>query len=476
MDRTARLIFAFILAALAPLTALPASAADAPKPTEKKKWNVLWILGDDLSPDLGCYGDPLVKTPNLDKLAEEGVRFTHAFTTAPVCSASRSALITGMWQTSIGAQNHRRNGREKIDLPKDVQLVTDHFRKANYWTANVKLPPPEGIPAKKDKLDGGKTDFNFRADKPYDGSKWEELKDKQPFFAQVNFLEPHRGPVWRFARQLKKEELVDPAKVKLPPYYPDTPKVRDDWANYLDSIHLLDIKVGALLDRLKKDGLADNTIIFFFGDNGRCHLRDKQWLYDNGLHIPLIVRWPGQVKPGTVRDDLVSAIDITATSLKLAGIDVPKNIHGQVFLGPDAATPRKFIIGARDRCDETVDRIRSVRTHKYNYIKNFMPERPYTQANDYKEKEYPTLNIMKELHKAGKLTPEQALFMAAKKPAEELYDMKADPHEVKNLAGSDKHKEVLKEMREILEKWMKDTNDQGSTIEEEEKVPTKKKK
>src|SRR5262249_35065283 len=199
-------------------------------------------------------------------------------------------------------------------------------------------------------------DFNFKVEHSFDGDDFDELKSKQPFFAEINFFEPHRGS-WKPAEGL--EHRVDPAKVELPPYYPDDPVVRKDWAGYLDTVDYLDTKVAALLKRLEEQGLTENTVIFFFGDNGRCHVRDKQWLYEGGLHVPLIVRWPGKLKPGSVQDDLVSAIDISASSLKIAGVTLPTNMQGRAFLEP-GVVPRKYIFGARDRCDETVDRIRSV--------------------------------------------------------------------------------------------------------------------
>lgn len=418
--------------------------------------NILWIIGEDMGPELGCYGEPLMRTPNLDGLAAQGARFTRAFVTAPVCSPSRSALITGMYQTSIGAHQHRSHRRDGYTLPEPVKLITDHFRAAGYFTANVKTAAP-GVRGT------GKTDFNFQAAKPFDGDDWSKRREGQPFYAQVNFAEAHRGGAWKKARE--QDYLVDPDQVELPPYYPDHPVVRDDWANYLDSINLLDKKVGAVLQRLEEEGLADNTIVFFLGDNGRCHVRGKQWLYEGGIHIPLIVRWPGRIKPGTVRGDLISAIDISATSLKLAGIKPPDYMQGQVFLGP-GAQQRDFVVAARDRCDETVDRIRCVRTRRYKYIRNFHPDRPYTQRNAYKERQYPALAILKQLHAEGKLTPAQELFMAPQRPLEELYDLAADPHEVHNLAGFPKYQRTLKRLRGILERWMAETGDMGAIPEE----------
>ena len=417
--------------------------------------NILWILGEDMGPQLGCYGDPLVKTPNLDRLAGQGIRFTRAFTTAPVCSASRSALITGMYQTTIGAHHHRSHRDDGYRLPDGIRPITDLFREAGYFTANVKTPAP-GLRV------GGKTDFNFTTGRIFDGTDWSQRKPGQPFFAQINFKEPHRGKPqdpWGYLGEL--DVTVDPAHVELPPYYPDDAVVRRDWAGYLDAIGLLDQKVGKVLQRLEDEGIAENTVVFFMGDNGRCHVRGKQFLYDGGIHVPLMVRWPARLRPAQVRDDLISAIDVSATSLSLAGIEPPARMQGRVFLGWNAASPRTEIFAARDRCDETIDRIRCVRTERYKYIRNFLPERPYAQENAYKTRSYPALGVLKRLHADGKLTPIQALFMAPARPKEELYDLSVDPHEVKNLAGSVEYQALLRDLRGRLDAWMVDSDDQG---------------
>src|ERR1043166_1815327 len=352
--------------------------------------------------------------------------------------------MTGMFQTTINAHDHR----SLTSLPPDVKPITEYFRQAGYYTVNVKTIEP-GFESH------GKTDYNFKVQKPFDGEDFNELTNHQPFFAELMFMEPHRGS-WKPGQSM--EYRVDPAKVVLPTYYPDDPVVRKDWAGYLDTIDYLDTKVGRILKLLEARGLDQNTVVFFFGDNGRCHVRDKQWLYEGGLHIPLIVRWPGQLKAGAVRDDLISAIDISATSLVLAGVTLPKNMQGQDFLGANAKG-RKYIFGARDRCDETVDRIRSVRDDRYKYIRNYMPERPYTQPNAYKERQYPALAVLKRLHAEGKLTPEQELFMADTRPLEEFYDLEADPHEVHNLTNSPEHAKKLKELRDAMEAWMKECDD-----------------
>ncbi len=414
--------------------------------------NVLWIIGEDLCPDLGCYGHPLVTSPEIDRLASQGMRFTNAFTTAPVCSASRSALITGMYQTSIGAHHHRSHRDDGYRLPERISLVTEIFRQAGYFTANVTTAAP-GVKGT------GKTDFNFNVENPFDGTDWNQRAPGQPFYAQVNFPETHR----RFKKAT--ENSVDPADVDLPPYYPDHPIVREDWALYLDTVQHLDNKVGAVLRRLDEEGLSENTIVFFFADHGRPHVRGKQWLYDGGIHVPLIVRWPGKIKPGTVNDQLVSAIDITATSLDLVGIDVPDSMEGQVFLGP-RATGREYIVAARDRCDETVDRIRCVRTKEFKYIRNFMPNRPYLQLNRYKESEYPVIRLMRRLHAEKKLTPEQERFLADTRPKEELYHLENDPHELNNLTQNPDYREQLEKMRRILAQWIERTDDHGETPED----------
>lgn len=421
---------------------------------------MIWIYGDDLGPDLGSYGQPLVTTPNLDRLAAQGARFTNAFTTAPVCSPSRSALITGMYQTTIDAHHHRSHRDDNYRLPPGIKTVVEHFREAGYYTANVTEPAP-GIKIP------GKTDYNFQTGKIFDGKDWRGRAAGQPFFAAVSFSEPHRGePPAVWSRVAERKARVDPAKIILPPYYPDTPVVRADYAGYLDAINMLDEQVGAVLDRLDREGLSDDTIIIFFGDNGRCHVRDKQWLYDGGTHVPLIVRAPGRIKPGTVRADLISGIDIAATSLALAGLPVPRTMQGQPFAGANARR-RDVVFAARDRCGETVDRIRSVRSREFSYIRNFHPERPYTQPNNYKETSYPALAEMRRLHAAGKLTAAQSLFMQPRKPVEELYDLRVDPHEINNLAASPKHRKTLAKMRAALERWMKETNDQGALPEKQ---------
>lgn len=404
--------------------------------------NILWILGDDLGPQLSCYGHPLVRTPNMDRLANEGVRFTRAHTTAPVCSSSRSAFNVGLYQTYTGTQNHRSHRDDNYQLPGNARLISERLAEAGYFTANVTGISP-GVRGT------AKTDWNWKAGKGFMGSHWRERAAGQPFFAQINFQAPHKGPAFVEAR--KQAELVDPAKVELPAYYPDDPRVRYEVANYYDAIHLLDKQVGATLDQLKSDGVLDNTVIFLFGDNGRCLIRGKQWLYDAGTHVPLLVRYPGTLKAGLVREEPVSALDITAQSLVYAGLKLPEPFHGQPLFG---VKPREHVFTARDRCDMTVDRIRAVQTKRFKLIRNLMPEKPYTQHNDYILKEYPTFTALKEWHAAGKLNATQSLFMAERKPDVEFYDLEKDPHEVKNLASGNEFSKERARLDKLLSGWI----------------------
>lgn len=417
--------------------------------------NILWLIAEDFGPHLGCYGTKEVFTPNLDRIAAEGVRYTRFFTTAPVCSPSRSAFMTGMYQTTIGAHNHRSHRDDNYTLPKGARLLTDWMRDAGYFTVNVReLPAGMGFKGT------GKTDWNFAyAGKPFDSDRWADLKAHQPFFAQVNFQETHR--------RFRGPKRADPAKVEVPPYYPDHPMVREDWAQYLDAATELDRKVGLILAQLERDGLKDNTVVVFFGDNGQAHVRGKQFCYDSGLHVPLIIRGAKDfpLKAGTVDARLVAAIDLAPTMLAIAGAKKPPAMEGEVFLGARAASPRQYVFGARDRCDETVFRFRTVRDARYRYIRNFTPERPLLQSNEYKERSYPVWNLLKELHAAGKLTPLQAALCAPQMPAEELYDLESDPHETKNLAPSPEHRAVVERLRGALERWIEETKDQGKELE-----------
>ena len=445
-------LLAALLLILLPLTA---SAAAPARP------NILWLIAEDFGPHLGCYGTKEVFTPHLDALAKSGVRYTRFFTTAPVCSPSRSALMTGMYQTTIGAHNHRSHRDDGYTLPAGVRVLTDWFREGGYFTANIRHMP---LPIQWKGT--AKTDWNFTyAGKPFDSDRWSDLKARQPFFAQLNFHETHRA--FRAAKR------ADPAKVEIPPYYPDHPVTRADWAAYLDAAMELDRKVGVVLKQLESDGLADTTIVVFFGDNGQAHVRGKQFCYDSGLLVPLIIRWPSSDKipapkhftPGSVDDRLLAAIDLAPTMLDLAGLQKLPKMQGNVFLGERAGPPLRYVFGARDRCDETVFRFRTVRDARYRYIRNFTPDRPFLQPNAYKEKQYPVWNLLKELKAEGRLTLEQAVLCAPTMPREELYDLENDPHEIRNLAASPQHQAIKERLRGVLEDWIDESNDQGKELE-----------
>jgi arylsulfatase A-like enzyme len=438
-----------------------ASAADA-----QRRPNILWLIAEDFGQHLGSYGTKEVWTPHLDRLAADGVRYTRFYDNAPVCSPSRSSFMTGLYQITIGAHNHRSHRDDGYQLPAGVRVLTDWFRDAGYFTANVRQLPPEcGFQGT------GKTDWNFSYQgKPFDSDNWSELKGHQPFYAQINFHETHRG--------YHAPKRADAAKVEIPPYYPDHPVTRADWAAYLDSATELDRKVGLVLRQLATDGLADSTMIVFFGDNGQSHVRGKQFCYEEGLLVPLIIYWPKGLpaprhyQPGRVDSRLIMAIDLAPTMLDLAGVKVPEKMEGRPFLGDHVGPPRQYAFGARDRCDETVFRLRTVCDERYRYIRNFTPDRPFLQKNAYKERSYPVWNLLKELNAQGKLTPEQAVLCAPTMPAEEFYDLKSDPYEIHNLASSadPEHQAALKRLREALTQWIEQTNDQGRIPEPPEVI------
>lgn len=453
MIRPRRFPFRSALVALAFVASAPPDAEAADRP------DILWLIAEDFGTDLGCYGREQVWTPNLDKLAADGVRYSRFYTTAPVCSPSRSAFMTGMYQTTIGAHHHRSHRDDGYRPPEGVRLLTEWFRDAGYFTANVRhLPPELGFRG------SAKTDWNFTPPaKPFDSDRWDDLKARRPFFAQVNFQETHRP--------FHAPKKADPAKVEVPPYEPDHPIARADRAAHLDATSELDRKVGLILDQLEADGLAATTIVVFFGDNGQAHVRGKQFCYEEGLHVPLIIRWPKtlpapkEFRPGTVDDRLLMSIDLAPTMLALAGAGVPERMQGRAFLGEEAGPPREFAFGARDRCDETTFRLRTVRDARYRYIRNFTPDRPFLQANAYKAKQYPVWNLLKALHADGKLTPVQARLYDPTMAEEELYDLGRDPHEVDNLAGKAEHREALERLRKVLDAWIVETDDKGRTPE-----------
>ena len=451
-------VFSTCVAVLA-YCALVASAADAPSKNTAAaaRPNILWISCEDISADLGCYGDRYAVTPNLDRFAREGVRYTHVFGIAGVCAVNRSGIITAMYPTTIGTQHMRCRG---VPAPY-IRCFTEYLRAAGYYCTN-----------------NVKTDYNFNPpltawDESSRTAHWRNRAEGQPFFAVFNLTTTHESQIRTdeatFARRtaaLLPNERHDPTEAVLPPYYPDTPIVRRDWARYYDLITAMDKQVAAALAELEEEGLADETIVFYWSDHGRGLPRAKRWLYDSGLHVPMIVRWPGKLKAGTVSDELISFIDFGPTVMSLAGVDVPDYMQGRPFLGDQKAPPRDYIFAARDRMDETYDLIRAVRDKRYKYLRNYEPYKTYAQDLEYMN-EMPTMKEMRRLNAEGKLTGPQRIFFQPTKPIEELYDTQADPHEVRNLADSPEHREVLERMRDVHERWRLETRDLGLIPESE---------
>jgi arylsulfatase A-like enzyme len=455
--------FGFFAVLLFGSVLLGASTLMASETTGQVRPNIVWIIPDDMSANFSCYGETAIETPNVDKLAASGVKFTNAYVTAPVCSTCRSAFITGMYQTSIGAHHHRSGrGELKIHLPAGIRMVPKLFQEAGYHTSITGWPMNGRL---------GKTDYNFEWDQSvYDDTDWAKRKKGQPFFAQIQTpggkLRGKDANGWEKIASAAEKALgtrTPENAVKLPPYYPNHPDIVRDWAAYLDSVRMTDLMVGEVVARLKKEGVFENTIVLFMTDHGISHARGKQFMYDEGLHVPLVIAGPG-IKAGTVRNDVVEHIDIAALSLAAAGIEIPKYMQAQNILGKHYA-PREAVFAARDRCDETVDHMRSVRTADFKYIRNFLPNRPYLQPCAYKDAKA-ILIALRECHAAGTLNETQQLLFRDVRPPEELYDVKNDPYEINNLANDPAFADRLKEMRDRLDTWIVETGDRGRESDE----------
>ena len=462
------IIFKLLILAFFSLDAFSDTSIKENKNENKDRPNIIWVVLEDISLDLSIYGNELVKTPNLDRIAKQGTVYTNAYSTSAVCSPSRSAFFTGMHQTSIGAHHHRSHLTDGYELPSNVKMLSEYLREAGYF--NLLMGPKQ------------KTDFNFHHKasafdsmdgeikysggaythaptdtKILDKSAWARYDGKSPFFAQINYSESHRTFI------ADPDNPINPKDVDIPSYYPDHPITRRDWALYLETVQTVDKKVGNLFKELESAGALENTIVFIFGDHGRAMLRDKQWLYDGGIRVPLIV-WGKGIETGKVSDELVSLIDLMPTTMNLANIPVPDYLEGNVFIG-EKPELREYIYAQKDRCDETDDRVRAVRDKRFKYLKNYYPNQPYTQFNAYKKLQYPVLTLMQHLNEQGKLTPVQAQFMQATRPPEELYDTLYDPEEVNNLAENPRYRDVLKRMRNELTRWQQETGDQGMRVE-----------
>ena len=439
--------------------------------------NILWVSVEDMGPRLGAYGDATARTPNVDELASKGTRFTRAFTTAGVCSPSRAAIITGMHQVSIGAHHMRTlSGAPfappptpySVVPPHYVKTFTEYLRAAGYYTTN-----------------NGKEDYQFETpvtawDATSDSAHWRNRPDpEQPFFSVFNLMVTHESRIWPDMGQAyhamglgpspanpsNRTLVTDLEDVTVPPYYPDTPAVRRDIAQHYDNIAVMDSLAGGILSQLEEDGLADNTIVFFWSDHGDGLPRHKRWLYDSGLHVPLIIHTPGQI--AGVDDQLVSFLDLAPTVLSLAGVEPPTHMQGRALLGSFTGNrpPREYVFAARDRVDEQYDMVRSVRGTRYKYIRNYRPEKPYVLWMAYANA-MPTMQELFRLHAEGTLNTTQELWMQDRRPVHELYDVDADPFEVQNLAYDPAHAPQLATMQEALDHWMRSNNDYGMMNEQ----------
>ena len=427
------------------------SSLGAAQRTEKP--NILWIVTEDLGLDLGCYGTQGVHTPHLDQLAAEGALYRRAYTTAAICSPSRSSFMTGLYPHQVFSKNMRiRPPLEKQPLPDGVDVFTRYLREAGYAI---------GFPGHQ------KTDWGFKdpARAPYDIKDWDELTARQPFFCQYQFYDVHRVNLMVNGKQLPFEPCpdhpVDRTKVRVQPYIPDTPAAREEQGAYLENINRLDMKIGALIADLKAKGLYEDTVIVVMGDNGPPLFRGKGFLYERGLLMPLIVRVPARFNPGfrsgTVSDELVSAMDIAPTFISLAGGTVPGYMEGRIFFGPKKQPEPQYLFGLRDRLEESVDRVRSVCGKRYKYIRNFLPEKSCYEVG---HKNVEAVRAGLTLLQQGKLPPIQAAYYQTRSK-EELYDLASDPDELTNLAGLAEHQPTLRSLRAVLDHWITAKKDDG---------------
>ena len=427
--------------------------------------NIVWIVLEDITPMMGCYGDEYAITPVFDRLAAEGIRYEKAYSVAPVCSPSRSGVITGMYPTSLGTIHHRshRTG------PDFLTMIPVLMREAGYYTSN-----------------NAKTDYNLPVDPWDDRSKeahWRNRPDKdQPFLSKFDFGECHSSItkipedviVEQRLNRLKPEDFHDPDLAPIPPYHPDVPEFRKAWSRYYDAVTQVDYHTGEIIEQLKEDGLWENTIVFVWADHGVGMIRGKHTVWEQGTHVPLIVRYPAEfkhlapAKPGSVKNELISLIDIGPTTLALAGVETPEFMDGRPLLCKNKEEDRDYVFAARGRLDSRFEMVRTVRDERYRYHRNFFPHLPYKPHEDY-EFGAPVLQKWVELAKMGKLTGDMEMPAMRFKPVEELYDSENDPHMINNLANNQEYKEVLERMRKALHNWMIETRDLG-ILEEAEMV------
>ena len=429
------------------LVAVMSAAWAEEPPADRPRPNILWLTSEDNGPHLGCYGDAFATTPNLDRLAQKGLCYRLCWSNAPVCAPARTAIITGMYPTSLGAEHMR----SLVRLPPGVRLFPQLLREAGYYCTNCR-----------------KEDYNvIKPGQVWDESSrkahWKNRPKGRPFFAVFNSTKSHESQIRRRPHKL----MHDPAKVRVPAYHPDRPEVRADWAQYYDKITEMDAELGQRLRELEQAGLADETIVFYFGDHGSGMPRSKRVPYNSGLQVPLIVYIPPRFahlrpddwKAGGMSDRLVSFVDLAPTVLSLCGIRPPAWMQGQAWLGPWAAPPRKYVFGFRGRMDERYDLMRTVTDGRYVYVRNFHPHLPLGQYIAYMFRT-PTTRIWHELYEAGKLNAVQAAFWEPK-PFEALFDLATDPDETRNLASDPAYRQVRDRMRAALWQWLRQVQDVG---------------
>ena len=443
-----------------------------------EKLNVIWISCEDMGPVLGTYGVNEISTPNIDKLAEQGVKYTNAYSTVGVCAPSRFSIITGMYPARLGAHNMRsgnfytykdpdkltykqnkgvvdKSGENvpeyEVVTPANVKVFTEYLRNENYYCVN-----------------NNKCDYQFNS--PF--TAWDEVsgnisyKDRPentPFFYVKNLMVTHESRIW-----LRKDEpiTVDKNILKIPAYYPDIPEVRNDIAIKYSNIQEMDRQVGEIISDLKNDNLLDKTIIFFWSDHGGNLLRQKRAVGNSGLKVPLIVRFPDGYRSGEVDDRIVSLMDLGPTTMSLLGIKPPLFLDGKAFLGKFKTKPRSYAFGSADRFDESTDMQRSVIDGRYVYIKNFMPELPLIYKNKYREQVSMNKKIIQMSNDNELIGDSKYIFMKTKQE-EELYDLKYDPYEVNNIANNPDYKDKLIELRDALKSWQNEIDDKGFTNESE---------
>lgn len=436
-----------LLSGLLLFLTLSLNAADRP--------NFLWISSEDNGPHLGCYGDPNAVTPNLDALAARGLRYTRAWSNAPVCAPARTTVISGLYPPSTGSEHMR----SETSLPDTMKMFPVYLREAGYYCTNA-----------------SKEDYNLvKTGQVWDESSkkghWKNRADGQPFFAVFNSTISHESQIRNKIDEA--DRIHDPAKMRVPAYHPDTPEVRRDWAQYYDRLTMMDAELGGRLREIEEAGLAEDTIIFYWGDHGSGMPRNKRWPYHSGLHVPLIVhvpeKWkhlaPDDYASGGTSDRLVSFVDFAPTMLSLAGLEPKEWMQGSAFAGAFAAEAREFNYGFRGRMDERIDLVRSVTDGRYVYLRQYLPHRIYGQYIDYMF-QTPTTRVWRGLFDEGKLNEAQSHFWQ-EKPAEELYDLESDRDEVNNLVASPEHAPVLERLRKAHADWEREIRDVGFLPEAE---------